>query len=470
MGTLEGMPTASVKAYDLYIRAESLEKTGGGTEENMVRRRAMLEEAVTEDPDFVEAWAALKRLYDLQSDRLRRRGWYLEEGADRNQVEEELRLKSQRALEKAIALDPENVETLLSRAVDHDWPKTWEEMQEHKAILNQVIAIQPDNAKAWYHLGFWHSHLRDFPDDDLEALRVDAEAAFEEALRLDPFNARMVSAVLNWYRNNGFQENVTRLSERLNQIIPETADDRRLARVSWNFKANQIEDAFLETADESLIEDYEKGWMHAVETGDLIVAHSDYLDERTLRNYTNDLDRLLEVSLIPVDPGEGGWNPHVFSLLRGSAIAFHLIQGNIEQARLVAQNILEQEQAILAQTVSTCACLPASLSSAYAVTGNIEEAQRWAEELLEERGPGNDWVITTMAHIDVERAVEIAFGELAINGNTRLFDELAAYQAWNRPFLAHPRVQEYYLKEGKWIDYLAARVPEYAEYSRNVAN
>lgn len=52
---LEGMPTASVKAYDLYIRAASIEKTEGETEENMIRRRAMLEQAVAEDPDFVEA-------------------------------------------------------------------------------------------------------------------------------------------------------------------------------------------------------------------------------------------------------------------------------------------------------------------------------------------------------------------------------------------------------------------------------
>ena len=45
VGTLEDMPTFSVKAYDLYIRASSLEKTEGETEENMIQRRAMLEEA-----------------------------------------------------------------------------------------------------------------------------------------------------------------------------------------------------------------------------------------------------------------------------------------------------------------------------------------------------------------------------------------------------------------------------------------
>ena len=78
------------------------------------------------------------------------------------------------------------------------------------------------------------------PQFEREDLIADASAAFEEALRLDPFNARMVGAVLNWYRDRGYQDDVTRLAERLTQIVPETAADRRLARVSWHFRQNQI--------------------------------------------------------------------------------------------------------------------------------------------------------------------------------------------------------------------------------------
>jgi hypothetical protein len=33
-----------------------------------------------------------------------------------------------------------------------------------------------------------------------------------------------------------------------------------------------------------------------------------------------------------------------------------------------------------------------------------------------------------------------------------------------RHFLVHPEMQAFYVEEGKWIDYLAARVPEYAKY------
>ena len=469
VGALEGMPTTSVKAYDLYIRAESLEKTEGETEENVNRIRELLEEAVAEDPNFVEAWAKLKRLYDLQWDRLGRRGWYVSEGQDKKGVEEELKSRSQRALEKAIALDPANVETLLAIAVDHDWPKTREEMQAQKAILEQIIEAHPEYAKAWYHMGFWHSHLRDFPEDNLEALRVDAAAAFEEALRLDPFNARMVGAVLTWSRNNGFEENVSRLSERLTQIVPETAADRNLARVSWSFRRRQIISAFLATADESLIDDYEQGWMDAIESADYSNLLFSSVDEMELAIFANDLDRVLEVSLTPIGLGENVWNPTAFSIHRVAAIEIYLNRGDLSQARDVAQSVLQLEDTILAQTVSTCGCLQAVIAIAYAVTGNNDEARRHADELLEYKGSGNDWVYMAIAHIDIERAVGIAFGDLARNPKSTIFDELAAYHMMNRLFLAHPRVQEYYLNEGKWIDYLAARVPEYAKYKRTAA-
>ncbi len=469
VGALEGMPTTSVKAYDLYIRAQSLEKTEGETEENVILLRELLEAAVAEDPNFVEAWAALKRLYDLQYDRLGRRGWYVSEGQDKSGVEEELRAKSRRALRKAITLDPDNVETLLATVVDHVWPKSREEMQAHRAILDQIIAAQPENAKAWYHLGFWHSHLRDFPEGNLETLRLDAAAAFEEALRLDPFNARMVGAVLTWSRNNGFEENVSSLSERLIQIVPETAADRNLARVAWSFKRRQITSAFLETADESLFEGYEQGMMAAIESEDYSNIAASSTDEMELAIFTNDLDRMLELAREPIDLDENVWAPTGFSIHRIFAITYFLNQGELNQARDLAESVLLLEDAILAQTVSDCGCLRAVLAIAHAVTGNTDEAQRHADALLENKVTSGDWFYMAMARIDIERAVGIAFGEIAKNPNSMLFDALAAWYVPNRIFLAHPRVQEYYLNEGKWIDYLAARVPEYAQYKRTAA-
>ncbi|MEL7186982.1 MAG: winged helix-turn-helix domain-containing protein [Pseudomonadota bacterium] len=476
--TLEGMPTTSVKAYDLYVRAANVEKTEGETEESMIRRRKMLEEAVAEDPDFVEAWAVLKRVYDLQLDRLGSRGWYLEEGEDRDRAAADFRARSQRALNKAIALDPDNVETLLSRVVDHDWPKTPEEMQAQKAIFDQIIATFPEHAKTWYHLGWWHTHRADFPEQDVEVVTANAAAAFEEALRLDPFNARMVAATLGWYRNRGYQEDVTRLAERFNQIIPETADDRKLARVSWVFKRNQIVSAFLATADESLIEKFENGWQEAVDSSDFfLVPIARLIDEAELGIFADDQDRLIELSRLSIDANESQYHFIVFITLKSIGMSVLTDQGNLDQARLVARSVLEQEEAILVQGVQPCNCVTgslaqtqnklglATLAQAHAVLGDLDEARRLNEKLFQEADLNPVGRIRTLAFIDVDRAVENAFAERAKNPGWDGFDAIAAHYVFNGRFLAHPRVQAYYLNEGKWIDYLAARVPEYAKYA-----
>ncbi len=208
VGILVDMPTTSVRAYDLYNKAISIEKTEDTTEDSVMRIVAMLEQVVEEDPDFVEAWALLKRKYDFVRHRVDIRGWGVTEGVDPQTVKEPLERKSRRALAKAVALDPDNVEVLLAQVVDHVWPLPPEVMAERRAILDRIIADYPDNAMAWYHLAWWYRHL-DPPDNEA------SKAAFEEALTRDPFNARIVRAVLERYRLLADQQNVTRLAERL---------------------------------------------------------------------------------------------------------------------------------------------------------------------------------------------------------------------------------------------------------------
>ncbi|MEP4486006.1 MAG: hypothetical protein ABJ013_10290 [Halioglobus sp.] len=473
VGTLEGMPTFSVKAYDLFIKSESLEKTEGETEENVVQRRKMLEEAVTEDPNFVEAWAVLKRLYDLQLSRLGERNWYVGEGEDREAVAADIRARSQRALEKAIALDPDNVETLLAIAVDHERDRKDERRQEQKAVLDQIIAVAPENAKAWYHLGYWYSHLQDLPNPDEEAITRDAAAAFEEALRLDPFNARIVKAVLVWYRNRGFEEDVARLSKRINQIVPETSADRRLARVSWQFLSNQIEAAFLETADESFIEEFRQGLQEAIDSGDYAESSSilRYWDEAKLSIWEGDMDKTLELSrIIPFELNESRYDTVFFALLKGASMTILTGRGDIDEARHVAQTILKQEELFRARDKNECVCYLGVLAHANAVLGDEAKALRLTEELLEVTGWTPVQRLRILGEIDVEQAVEAAFANLAEISSGNGFDVIASEYLFYKELVVHPRVQAYYVNEGKWIDYLAERVPEYAKYKHESAN
>lgn len=473
VGELEGMPTNSVKAFDLYVRAENIEKVEGETESSMVRRRAMLEEAVEEDPGFVEAWAVLKRVYDLQRARVGPHGWYVADGEDSDALAADLKAKAQRALDKAIALDPDNVETLLSSVVDHDWPKTEEEMQAQKVVFDQIVAEHPEHAKTWYHLGWWHTRMSDIPAHNRTAIEADAIAAFEVALKVDPFNARTVGAVLTWYRHRGYQDDVTRLSARFQQIVPETANDRSLARVSWAFKKKQLISAFLATADESLLSGYAKGLAKAVGKGSYKVPVSRFLDETELAILTADYDGFSAHASMQVDLNQSNYHYVAFTLLKSTGIKMLVDAGNMDEAHQLARRILEQEEAILTQWLNTCVCNfhdlahshdmigPGALAQAHALLGNTDASAELYAKLIEEKSLSRVTRIRILAHIDIAQAVDVAFEELENNPNWNGFDLMAAYYLFNSEILAHPRVQAYYQKQSKWVDYLSARMPQY---------
>ncbi|WP_158966175.1 hypothetical protein [Paraglaciecola sp. L3A3] len=463
VGTLEGMPTFSVKAYDLYSRAVSLEKTEGASEESTMQRRKMLEEATATDSDFAQAWALLKRIYDYQLTRIVAANWY-QEATDKKAVAAQLREKSQRALSKAVALAPNNVETLLSQAVDHSWPKSIEKMQDHKDMLDHIIAKYPNNAYAWYHLGWWHSHRRDLTDQNPLPFFKDAALAFEEALRLDPFNARMLSAVMKWYKDRGRQEDVTRIAARLVQILPETAQDRSLIRVSWNSRKNQIVAAFLHTADESFLEQYKSGLKEALQKDEFYEEYAGRWDEIDLSIFNNDEQRVLDISRLPFELKEKGWNPTLFAIINATAMHVYLNRGEMGQALVQAKNIVDNKAVILSSVVKKCPCTPGIIASAYTVLGDIPQARQTLEKLQGQYRVSKSNHIIGMSKIDLEQAVAIAFSEKAKDPKWSGFDDIAAYHMINREFLAHPKVQQYYVQEGKWLNYLADRVPEYAKY------
>lgn len=456
---LEGMPTTSVKAYDLYTRAANIEKTEGETEESMMRRREMLEQAVAIDPEFVEAWAVLKRVYDLMLSRLGQRGWYVREGQDSAKVVEDLRTRSRRALEKAIALDPNNVETLLSSAVDHIWPQSEEVNRERKATFDRIIATDPDHAMAWYHLGWWYWNKQE--GDEAEGL-----AAFEKALEHDPFNARIVRAAVTRYRLVGDQENVTRLVERLTQIVPETAADRSLARLSGSYIFSQKMEEFLETGDQAVIEELELLEAEGLLGEADVPVYNDVTNMR-LSLLANDEDRIIELYHKPIELGISEHNTMGFSRLASTALVVHLNRGQLNEARAIARRIMEVEEIAQKQLVDEYIGVREALGYAHVALGEFDQARIVAEEMLETgTALSIELGIGILSHVDTVRAVEFAFAELARNPNWNGFDALAARHVYCRPFLSHPKVQEYYVNQGKWIDYLSTRVPEYVQYGK----
>lgn len=467
---LEGMPTSSVKAYDLYMRAASLEKIEGRTEQSIKNRSDMLEEAVAIDPDFVEAWAVLKRLYDTMLDRVKGPGWYLGDGQNGEKLIAELQAKSQRAIQKAMALDPNNVETLLSSVVDNIWPKPIEEMQRNKVIFDKILETHAEHAKSWYHLGWWYSKLGDMPEQDSKLAKENAAAAFEKSLRFDPFNARIVRAMLDWYRLTESQEDVTRLVERLTQIIPDTANERSLARVSLRTKQHRVYELFLATADQGYLKALEEIITERTNKEDYQYPINSIYDQIHWRIFTNEQDELLTLAnhTITIDHSLAAeWRFYYFKYIK---LLVYLNREQMELAKVIAQDILSKNENPLENLLDPYGNIRASLAKAYTVVGDDDKALKIAEAMLVDDNFRNDEIfskrISAMSFADVDRAVALAFAEQAKHKNWKGFDQLAAYHLYHHQFLTHPRIQEYYVKEGKWINYLAERVPGYAKYKR----
>ena len=66
--------------------------------------------------------------------------------------------------------------------------------------------------------------------------------------------------------------------------------------------------------------------------------------------------------------------------------------------------------------------------------------------------------------VDIDRAVKMLLARTASDPGWVVSDWGAFLHVRLRPILVHPDMQAFYVKEGKWIDYLAERVPEYKKY------
>ena len=71
-----------------------------------------------------------------------------------------------------------------------------------------------------------------------------------------------------------------------------------------------------------------------------------------------------------------------------------------------------------------------------------------------------------LAHLDRDRAVELLLAQKARHPEWYGTDAIAMFHMWARNVLVHPDMQAFYVDEGKWVDYLAARVPEYAHFKQ----
>jgi len=456
VGAVGGLPTDSVKAYDLYTRAQSIFRTEVESESTFRRQRELLEQAVAEDPAFVEAWGMLNEVLDHSIRSLLMRGWFVPEGADPDEVQDELAAASKRALDRAVSLDPDNFWTLLAR---HHNPLSennpgW--VEEAEAVVDRMVREYPDQALGWLALG-WGGHYRG--DNEL------ADSAFLKAIELDPFHAYVVYSSLWYFRNVGNQEMVDVLFERLAKIAPEKGEETRLSEAGVDTRLFNLVQAFWQTPDERLIDrhgeilfDTDARFASSISE----VHHA--VDHWAMRN---DPDRILALQ----DRLEMPASPSFLDVLWFNRLALvmatlHLERGERESAEYFARMVLATEPLPQAKFPGTVVSNHAFYSGACTVLGDQDCARRWAEEALENAGDEDFWsnfsAYLAVSTVDLERAVRLILGEKARNPRWLGTDIIATFQIANRHLLRNPDMIAFYRGEGKWMDYLSKRMPEYA--------
>jgi TolB-like protein len=459
VGALDDMPTRSVKAYDLYLKAKSIERSEYQSESTLSRQRELLEAAVEEDPDFVEAWGYLNDVLDETARTIIQNYWFGETQEERQENFADVRAAAKRALDNAVALDPDNIETLM--ALGSDFVAEQDDAGYRigrKQYIDRAIELEPDNAFAWYVLAWWHR---------IEGNINRATSAFHKALELDPFHARIVTGSLEHFRAAGDQEMTARLFERLAQIAPETGEDTSLAEVAVYGRLNNLMTKFLVTADEAVVEEYadelEKG------SGQFEFPLTETVSRLRLMQFRHDMDGILDVS-IDAMPEAPQWE-EFFSYMVGNDLimAAQSRAGRFDAAQATARRIIEGHREYTSLLDAGAPTHSIRFSAAAIAALDDEDMMReLLDALLDEEGnlidgyPVVNYV--ALSRFDLDRGVELILAQKARHPSWYGTDMIAAFYLWSRDLVTHPDMQRFYIEEGKWVDYLAAGVPEYAQY------
>ena len=445
---LSDMPTFSVKAYDLYLKALSIDRSEPESKSSLNRQRELLEAAVAEDPDFVEAWGFLNEICDHSTRLLMTGKWTVSDEDQKETLMQELRQTAEQALNKAIALDPTNIETLLARASDVVREQSDPNFRnERKAILDEALARYPDNAIVWYTLAWWHS---------LGGEIAAANTAFEKALVLDPLHARILYGAIVYFNVQRDTDRANELMTRLPQISTEKYSDPQLLSA---FIQGQLRD-FYQTGNEARL----RPIAEAIEKGSGNFPSDLY--EHVIRSLVNmmqledpsELEELCETStpytleelISDSDTGD-------MRLVNDTIRTLCDLSGDTAKAEEIARDLLEFYKQVPPQH-SFDAMFQANC---FAYLGDIESARSISGEWLSKE-IDIFHRLKMVYTVDLDEGAEL-FAELAAE-NLEIITGIGAFQIYHRKLLEHPKVKGIMVEDGRWLPYLSKRIPAYAEY------
>jgi TolB-like protein/predicted Zn-dependent protease len=194
-------PTDNVEAYDAYLRGLAYTLKAGSTPANALAAQKYLKEAVRLDPKFAVAWALLSYV--------EARGYR----AQTLQPTDALREEARQAAETAFTLQPNLGEAVLAKGNYHyaclnDYNNAVRYFEQARRSLPNSSRIPESLAYITRRRGQWDR----------------SESYFNEAERLDPANANLLTQhVISYVELRRFPEALRKLNQVLN-IIPDDVD------------------------------------------------------------------------------------------------------------------------------------------------------------------------------------------------------------------------------------------------------
>ena len=277
----------------------------------------------------------------------------------------------------------------------------------------------------------------------------------------------MVGGALTYFRNVGDQEMTTLLSQRLVQIAPEMGEFEDLTKVTSYSRLSGIIGQLIESADESTVDSYVQAFAEEREN---FVGNSDFDEylwwhEAFLLQIQNDLDRLADLVIGPL--AENPAHNDVMHFMHASSVvqAAQRIVGQSGRAENTARSILSA-----ADTLKTELSMFPPILAAHAMLGNEDAIRAVLEPILdgdaERTAEFNPWFYVSVALVDPDQAAELLLAHKAEHPDWPGTSVIALNHVTARHLLTHPAMQAFYVEQGKWIPYLAKRVPEYAQYAQ----
>jgi TolB-like protein/class 3 adenylate cyclase/Tfp pilus assembly protein PilF len=199
------VPTNSVPAYDLYVRAKALLDASVGSSrgnENMLQAASLLEQAIGLDPNFLLAYCELSRAH----------GYLYFFGRDHTPKRLAM---ADAAVQSALRLRPDSGQAHLAAAAH--FYRCYRDYDRARAELDMARLTLPNSSEVFEITGYI---------DRRQGRWDDSTRSLERALQLDPRNTfilQQVATNYNWARR---YKEVALTLDRISALAPEDTDNR----------------------------------------------------------------------------------------------------------------------------------------------------------------------------------------------------------------------------------------------------